>query len=262
MKLKRYGFYRNLIWFGLGIKEVVTDLADTEKGLTLVALCAALSTTYDALFAAKIPRELCVLCKAPQSFTPALRQLEALVKLCAGILTSSRFATLNSGFGRLISGYSPQMAENRCTPATCSALAKAILALARVSKHDLVKATFSGSLDCAWLAAFAQWVLSLDVVIIDSNGSFLYRSTRIVEALPQVTIVLLGGKNGEAQQHLLRSKVSVLSSGQILPQKDPTLQGLSLKNWQGSWSTMFRDVFHDNIHGLLNDSTSAAASAA
>jgi len=141
-------------------------------------------------------------------------------------------------------------------------LAKAILALARVSKHNLVKATISGSLDCAWLAAFAQWVLSLDVVIIDSNGSFLYRSTRIVEALPQVTIALLGGKNGEAQQHLLRSKVSVLSSGQILPQKDPTLQGLSLKNWQGSWSTMFRDVFHDNIHGLLNDSTSAAASAA
>ena len=62
------------MWFGFGIKDIVTDLADTEEGLTLVALCAALSTTYDSTFAAQVIREICVLCKAPQSFTPALRQ--------------------------------------------------------------------------------------------------------------------------------------------------------------------------------------------
>ena len=73
-KVNMYGSYRDLIWFGFGIKDVVTDLADTEEGLTLVALCAALSTTYDSMFAARVIRELCVLCKAPQSFTPALPQ--------------------------------------------------------------------------------------------------------------------------------------------------------------------------------------------
>lgn len=101
-KAKKYGSYRDLIWFGFGIKDIVSDLADTEKGLTLVALCAALSTTYDSMFVAKVIREVCVLCKAPQSFTPALRQWRMLVDLCAGILTSSRFVTLANGFRLLI----------------------------------------------------------------------------------------------------------------------------------------------------------------
>lgn len=44
LRTKRYGSYGDLIWFGFGIKEVVADLADTEEVLTLVGLCAALST--------------------------------------------------------------------------------------------------------------------------------------------------------------------------------------------------------------------------
>lgn len=152
LKLKRYGSYGDLIWFGFGIKEVVTDLADTEEGLTLVAVCAALSTTYEPLFAAKVLRELCVLCKAPQSFSPALRQWKALVELCAGILGSAHFVMLVNGFRRLISGSSPDTVGSRCTPTTPSALAEAILILARISKRCLVNAVFSGGLDCAWLA--------------------------------------------------------------------------------------------------------------
>ena len=104
-KLKRYGSYGELIWFGFGIREVVTDLADTEEGLTLVALCASLSATYDSLFAAKVLCELCALCQAPQSFRPALRQWKALVELCAGILTGSQFVNVANGFRRLVSGY-------------------------------------------------------------------------------------------------------------------------------------------------------------
>lgn len=83
VKLKKYGSYKDIIWFGFGIKDVVTDLADTEEGLTLVALCAALAATYDSMYAAMVIRELCVLCKAPQSFTPAIRQWKALVDLCS-----------------------------------------------------------------------------------------------------------------------------------------------------------------------------------
>ena len=104
-KLKKYGSYKDLIWFGFGIKDVVTDLADTEEGLTLVALCAALSTTYDSMFAVMVIRELCVLCKAPQSSTPALRQWKTLVGLYTGMLTSAHFVVIANGFRRLISGH-------------------------------------------------------------------------------------------------------------------------------------------------------------
>jgi len=255
LKLKRYGSYGDLIWFGFGIKEVVTDLADTEEGLTLVAVCAALSTTYEPLFAAKVLRELCVLCKAPQSFSPALRQWKALVELCAGILGSAHFVMLVNGFRRLISGSSPDTVGNRCTPTTPSALAEAILILARISKRCLVNAVFSGGLDCAWLAAFAEWILSLDVGICDLNGSYLYRSRGSVSSLPSITILLSGTTGVATQDSLLRSKTSLVPNGQSLLQKDPALRGISILNWQGSWSTILHDVFHSNIDALLDGDT-------
>lgn len=46
--LRKFGSYGDIVWFGFGVEHVVTDLAETEEGLTLVAICAALSTTYDS----------------------------------------------------------------------------------------------------------------------------------------------------------------------------------------------------------------------
>ena len=142
LKLKKYGSYEDLIWFGFGIKDVVTDLADTEEGLTLVALCATLSTTYDSTFAAMVTRELYVLCKAPQSFTPALRQWKTLVDLCTGMLTSAHFVVIANGFRRFISGHLHHLVKHHM-PTTHAALADAILTLARISKRKFPNPTFS-----------------------------------------------------------------------------------------------------------------------
>lgn len=244
-KVKKYGSYGDLIWFGFGIKDIVTDLADTEEGLTLVALCAALSTSYDSLFVAQVIRELCVLCKTPQSFTPALRQWRMLVDLCAGILTSSHFATLANGFRKLISGILELPLETRHSPTTCPALAEAILTLARVSKRNLVSATISGGLDCAWLAAFAESILSLDVEICDLLGTFFYRSREGAQGHAHLTIVLC------PSEIFLRSRASLIPKGQSLLQKDPAFRGTSLLNWQSSWSTILHDVFGGSVDRLL-----------
>ena len=101
--LRKYGSDGDIIWFGFGVKHVVTDLAETEQGLTLVALCAALSSTYDLLCGARVLRELCGLCEAPQATPPAIRQWKILVDLCSGILNSGHFALLLEGFRRLVS---------------------------------------------------------------------------------------------------------------------------------------------------------------
>ena len=250
LKLRRYGSYKDIIWFGFGIKEVVTDLADTEEGLTLVALCAALTTTYEVEFSARVLRELCILCKAPLTYTPALRQWKALVELCSGILTSTQFTMFSNGFRRLIAGSSPHILESRCSPTKYTAVAHAILTLARVSRGTLINATFTGALDCAWLAAFAEWILLLDVGICDATGSFIYCS-RKSSTNPQVTIILVGN-NGEANPHgLLRSQASIIPKGLSLLQKDPALGGVSLLNWQGSWDTILYDVFHGSVDTLL-----------
>lgn len=149
-KLRKYESFGNVIWFGFGVKHVVTDLAETEQGLTFVGLCAALTTTYDSVYSARVLRELCVIQKAPQSFTPALRQWQGLVGLCAGILMSSQFVLIVDGFRRLISAHS-NLADSEYVH--CSTkyeyLAKAILTLGRISKKELVNVTFTGGLDCA-----------------------------------------------------------------------------------------------------------------
>lgn len=254
VKLKKYGSYKDIIWFGFGIKDVVTDLADTEEGLTLVALCAALATTYDSMYAAMVIRELCVLCKAPQSFTPAIRQWKTLVDLCSGMFANAHFTLVANGFRRLISGHSNHLVA-RHTPTTHAALAEAILMLAKVSKGNLFSATFSGGIDCAWLAAFAEWVLSLKIAICDPSGSLIYRSGGVVDKPPQVTIVVHNIAGDAVQESLIKSKASFIPSGQILLQKDPALRGVNLLNWQGSWSTILHDVFYGNTDELLSGET-------
>ena len=250
-KAKKYPSYGDLMWFGFGIKDIVTDLADTEEGLTLVALCAALSTTYDSTFAAQVIREICVLCKAPQSFTPALRQWKTLVELCAGILGSSHYVTLANGFRRLICGHLGIPFDTRHPPTTSIALAEAIMTLARISKRSLVSATISGALDCAWLAAFAESILSLNVGVCDSNGDFFYRSRQCAEVHPQLIILLRNANTATGGALLLRSKASVLPQGQSLLQKDSALYGRSLLNWQSPWSTILHDVFGESVDRLL-----------
>ena len=250
-KAKKYPSYGDLMWFGFGIKDILTDLADTEEGLALVALCATLSTTYDSTFAAQVIRELCVLCKAPQSFTPALRQWKTLVELCAGILVSSHYVTLANGFRRLICGHLGLPFNTRHPPTTSIALAEAIMTLARISKRSLVSATISGALDCAWLAAFAESILSLDVGVCDTNGNFFYRSRQCAEAHPQLTLLLCTTNTARGGELLLRSKALVIPQGQSLLQKDPALHGTSLLNWQSPWSTILHDVFGESVDRLL-----------
>ena len=274
MKLKKYGSYKDIIWFGFGIKDVITDLADTEEGLTLVALCAALATTYDSTYAAMVIRELCVLCKAPQSLTPAIRQWKTLVDLCSGMFANAHFTLVANGFRQLISGPSNDLLRllsgpsndlrrllpghsnhlvARHTPTTHAALAEAILMLAKVSKGDILNSTFSGGIDCAWLAAFAEWILLLEVAIYDPNGSLLYRSGGTTDKPPQVTILMPANIFREIR---IKSKATPIPSGQILLQKDPTLKdpalrGVNLLNWQGSWSTILHEVFYTNIDDLV-----------
>ena len=254
-KLKRYGSYGSVIWFGFGIKEVVTDLADTEEGLTLVGLCASLSTVYDSLFAAKVLRELCVLCRAPKMFTPALRQWKALVELCAGILTASHFLDIASVFRRLISSYANpnfQGVGPRQSPTQHRALAAAILTLGSISRGKYTNADFFGETDCAWLAAFAEWTLSLRVEICESDGSPLYRSRSMAgDDLAQVTITIRPSDDISRRSSLIRSRASVIPSGQRLLQTDPAFTSIPLMNWQSPWTTILQDVFQKSIEILL-----------
>lgn len=256
LALKKFASYGDVIWFGFGVKHVVTDLAETEEGLALVALCAALSTTYDSLYGARVLRELCGLCKAPLTFSPAIRQWKILVELCAGILTSSHFGLVLDGFRRLVSrgGNTPPVIETKKCPTTYSALAEAILTIAQVTTKRLASATFTGGLDCVWLAAVAEWVFSLDVVIYNSADLALYRSRSLDQQPPQITVVYVENMTEWEEQSFVSEKTSLIRSGRTLfvREDDNPLGDPHFFNWRSSWSTILHDTFHGAVDELLS----------
>ena len=252
--LRKFGSYRNIMWFGFGVKDVVTDLTETEQGLTLVALCAALSSTYNSLFGAHVLRDLCGLCKAPQDFSPAIRQWKIFVELCSGILNVGHFALLLDGFRRLVSGgrNAPDLAANRY-PTTSSTLAEAIMTIAQLTTKKLSSATFAGGLDCIWLAAVAESIFSLDVVISRSADTQLYRSRSLDQQPPQLTILYTEKLTDSQDQRVVSEKTTLIRSVRTLfvDEGSDSLYHPYPSNWRSSWSTILHDTFPGAIDMLL-----------
>lgn len=255
-KLKKYGSYGNVVWFGFGVKHIVTDLAETEEGLACVSLCAALSTIYDNMYSAQVLRDLCRLLKAPELFTPALQQWRTLVTLSSGILMSHRFSLHLNTFRTLISRqfHYPILS---CQKATASSnLARAILTMAHISKGKLVNATFTGGLDCAWLAAFAEVVLSLHIEILGSGDMDvrLYRSQSDRVTMPQVRFLICDTTTPEQpSKDLSLSKTCLIESGRTLI-NFMTSDSRALR-WRAPWASILRESFHGAVDRLLDGIT-------
>ena len=254
--LRKFGSYGDIIWFGFGVKHVVTDLAETEQGLTLVALCAALSSTYSSLFGAHVLRHLCGLCKAPQGFSPAIRQWKILVELCSGILNVGHFALLLDGFRRLVLGgrNAPdlELVANRY-PTASSTLAEAIITIAQLTTKQLSSATFTGELDCIWLAAVAESIFSLDVVIFNSADVQLYRSRSLDQQPPQLTILYTEKLTDSQEQRVVSEKTTLMRSVRTLFVREDSdlLEDHYPFNWRSSWSSILHDTFPGVIDMLL-----------
>ncbi|CAF9909069.1 hypothetical protein IMSHALPRED_007588 [Imshaugia aleurites] len=251
--LTRYGSYGNAIWFGFGIKQVVGDLAESEEGMALVALCAALGSAYEPCFSARVLREFCKLSGAPRDITPTLRQWEMLVKLCTGILSTGDFMNKINAFNLLVFGHSADYRSPKCKPTTYGDLAKAITAIAEVAQRKKANASFLGGLDCAWLAALSEWILCLDVSVVDSNGTECYRSRMRVRDLPQVTILI----PERPSKSLLSSQTSIVPPGEWISWLDLDLaeNAKGSLHWRSSRSSILRDTFGSTIDALLEVET-------
>lgn len=255
-KLKKYGSYGDLVWFGFGIKHIVTELAETEEGLACVSLCAALSTLYENFYCAQVLRDLCQARKAPESFTPALRQWRTLVTLCSGVFTQHRFSLCLRGFTALISPHL-KISKLGFPAATASSnLARAVLTMAQLSKGQLASVTFAGGLDCAWLAAFAEVILSLKIEIVDSSDMSMYRSRSSFVAQPQVKF-LIGDDitTGRLSKSLSINKASLIKSGgRTLFHRSPP-PGSGVLRLRAPWATILGETFHQALDRLLNGIT-------
>ena len=97
-KLKAYSSYGQVLWFGFGVKHIVRSLCETKQGATCAALCACLWVSYSTEMSARVLSVLCDELLPSDGLSPALPQWAALIDVCSGALSPSKFPVMVDGF--------------------------------------------------------------------------------------------------------------------------------------------------------------------
>ena len=176
--------FEKLIWFGFGTRSFLHVMADAQSGINCIVLCSALGEVYNEHAAAWILDELWKVYGYPQQFLPSHSQLTALVKACSGVLTRTEFSLIpDRMLGHILEldGVFPHSMANS------EDIAKAMSGLFKISKGDIKKITVMGGTECAFIAAFAHWVLNLKVYVDDEAGKVIYQDVEAEDAQVEVT---------------------------------------------------------------------------
>lgn len=170
--LKSFSSFGDAIWFGLGVRHVLRTLVQTAQGASCVALTASLAEVHSIEVTALALYNFTKLQKAPEELSPSYAQWKALAETCASVFKTSSFSlrvqTLLSMMEK-----DPGMAHNSevCDSAD---LAQVLHAIAMVKSGKTRSITLVGGPDCAWVIAFADWLLTLRVQLHSHNGDLLY----------------------------------------------------------------------------------------
>lgn len=178
-KLHSFGSYGNVMYYGFGVKHIVRTLAESAEGMATVALCAALAECHSLAMSTQVVQEYAKLYSANGggSLTPSYRQWEALVSSCSGVLAQSPFGSVVEFFMRFhpLHNTGEDTDHGRCGDPT--QVAKALEGLAKISSGIMKSMVLTGVSECGFVAAIAQWLLDLKVVVQDADGDTVYPST-------------------------------------------------------------------------------------
>ena len=164
MQLSTMNTIGDMLHFGFGVDSVVRNLAATEEGGILVALCAAATEVFTPDRAADIFWELVRTFKAPEKQTPSPLQWKGLLKACAGVLTGTEFPSMAEHFMHLYSEgdrlsvgrYERETHRNARGISSPDTIAEALLAIGKVSTGELMSISIIGGGNAGWLAAIAH----------------------------------------------------------------------------------------------------------
>lgn len=106
---------------------------------------------------------------APRESRPSLRQWRSLLDVCAGIFSATTFPVILNQYQRLSGGCVSVVGSKRD-------MAEALLAVAKLARHELEAINITGTQACSWLATFGHYFLGLSVCIQDSHGRVRYKS--------------------------------------------------------------------------------------
>ena len=255
-KLKAFSSVSNALWFGFGMKHIVRSLADTEQGACCVAMCACLSVSYNSFIGGQILKALCDSSGVLPEFRPSLSQWAALFDVCAGAVTISQFPQKVEGFTRIL--ISPEMRKSVRLPSAGppDRIAIALLDLAMISKGELQQVVLSGSIDCAWLGAVAEWLLSLRVEIYDVSGVCVYRSASTSPKTLQPQVILVMGSGCDVQKSLVasltQSRTHLLPHGRGEFDIHSPWDHNTFLSGRSTWPSILHDTFGTSFDRLLD----------
>ena len=190
--------YRNVLWFGFGVKHVASILTSTEQGATCAALCSCLAECYGSDLAANIILEMTKASKPTTETVPSLVQWRNLINACAGLVTASTFSIRAEQLMRLAgrSRIAPNERSGKLDTwqdyrgvAHRTEIAETLLGLAKLSRGVLVQMTVIGGADAGFIATIADWLLDLSVEIRGGKDYETLWKNRSLEETPQLLII-------------------------------------------------------------------------
>ncbi|ELR04931.1 hypothetical protein VC83_02819 [Pseudogymnoascus destructans] len=164
--MNAYAGLQNVLWFGFGVKHPARAIGTTEQGTTLVALCAALAECFPHETAAEILNDM-VLLDSNLDMTPSVGEWLALIKSCAGILSTTIFSVRAEKLMGL---------ENSDKPADPTDIATVLNAIGKITKHGWVSITIHGGKEARWIGALAEWLFGLTITITNNQDEVVYTS--------------------------------------------------------------------------------------
>ena len=167
------GFWsmEKLLYFGFGARSFLRVMADTQLGVDCIALCASLAELHSEHASAWILEELWKLHGYPREYLPSHSQLTALVKACSGILIRTEFSAIPD---RML-GYNISTSRLEPDISNPEDIARAIYGLGEISNGKVSTITITGGFECAYVAAFAHWLLNLSISVEDEGGRMIYQ---------------------------------------------------------------------------------------
>ncbi|KAG8528600.1 uncharacterized protein KY384_006287 [Bacidia gigantensis] len=245
--LKRYGLCQDVLWFGFGVKQIITDFSDTEEGLSFITLCSALLTTFDSAYVARVLREMCLRLKSPEGFTPSILQWKLLVDICSGILIGSHFSRVLHGFCFTTLDSVWNASRRQMDPET---FAEALLEATLVHRGSTESLVFCGNADCSLLAAFAEQFLCLDISIFGTGRTVLHRSQKRHSDFPQLTFIR---DANDIEDFAMTQKLTLSPVNHKLVQIERNGNVIMNVCLRSSWDTVLQDAFGESLAFWLSE---------
>ena len=240
-----WGFGK-VLYFGFGTRSFLNVMADVQSGVNCIALCSALSEVHDEHAAAWILDELWKTYGFPQQFLPSHSQMTALVKACSGVLTKTGFSpTTDRMLGHTLDPKHPLPFISNPED-----IANAMSGLFKISKGIIARITVTGGMECAFVAAFAHWLLNLKVYVDDDAGRVIHQDAHFEEA----QVVVTYRRQADLSLVQVSSTTYVLREDLELIARSPTIEH-SILTIRTPWDGCLTRVFGTAFNALTKAST-------